>query len=65
MLSLAVNLNITVGEKKIKMTERNHVPQLPHLRSPFLSEICETFGADRDVRINLVVLSYVRDTNQL
>ena len=46
------------------MTERNHVPQVPHLRSPFLSEISETFGADRDVRINLVVLSYVRDTNQ-
>ena len=65
MFSLALNLNITVAEKKIKMTERNHVPQVPQLRSAFPSEISETFGADRNVKINLVVLSYARDTNQL
>ena len=64
MFPLALNLNITI-DKKIKMTERNHVPQVPKLRSTFPSEISETYGADRDVKINFVVLSYVRDTNQL
>ena len=63
MFSLVVTVNITVGDKKINMTEGNHVTHVPHLRSPS-SEISETFGAGRDVRINLVVLSYVRDTNQ-
>lgn len=41
------------------------LPQVPHLRTPSPSEISETFGAGREVRINLVVPSNVRDINQL
>lgn len=50
MFPLVVNVNITAGEKKI-----NHVLEVPQFRSPS-SKISETFGAGRNVSINLVLL---------